>query len=115
MQVILFLIFAHIIADWALQPEFMANNKGKYWFVMVAHCLVWTGCLCFVLEYFNLFAWWKPLFLFYFHISMDTIKCVVYGKRKPFNFWEHPGDFKLMYIDQSVHLAQCIMVGIFNG
>lgn len=111
MKAILFLIFAHIIADWALQPQHMADQKGKYWFVMAAHCLVWTGCLCFVLEYFNMFAWWKVCMLFIFHWAMDKKKCKEYAARVPFEF-NYTKDFIWMYVDQAFHILQCIIVGI---
>ncbi len=109
MKAILFLIFAHIITDWSLQPEWMANNKGKYWFVMAAHCLVWTGGLCFALEYFNLFAWWKILFLFAGHYVCDLWKCKAYEK-VPFC---QQKSYKHMYIDQAWHILQCIVVVMF--
>lgn len=100
------LIFANFIGDWSLQTRWMADNKQRYWFVMVAHCIVWTACICIALEYLGLFEHWKAGFLFLGHYWIDSWKCWVYRK-KP--LCEQP-NLKHLYIDQFLHLVQCIMV-----
>ncbi len=104
---ILLLIFAHFIGDWSMQHEWVAQNKSKYWFVMFAHCMVWTACICFVLEYLGLLTAWKAVFLFAGHYLMDYWKCKVYD-RTPFC---EQKTYKHLYIDQLWHILQCVMVG----
>jgi len=97
-EVILFVIFAHFIADWGLQTQFMSDNKNKYWFVMLAHCMVWTGTVSFVLYYFGIFSLWKALFLLNGHFVCDWIR----NRREGAYF----------YADQTWHIVQCIIVGV---
>lgn len=103
----IWLIFAHFIGDWAMQPEWVALNKGKYWFIMFAHCMVWTACISVALEYLGIFSLWKVGFLFIGHYLIDLWKCGVYAK-KPFcqqvSYWH-------LYEDQLLHILQCISCG----
>jgi len=98
----IWLIFAHFIGDWGLQNHWMAENKGKYWFVMFAHCMVWTACICIALEYIGLFAWWHIGFLVTGHWICDVWKCSVYSKKplcQQSSLWH-------LYLDQVIHLFQ---------
>jgi len=106
----IWLIFAHFIGDWGLQSEWLALNKGKHWLVMLAHCMIWTGCVCIALEYWNVFAYWKVVFLFLTHFVIDTWKCRVYAE-KP--FCQQP-DACHLYIDQVLHFIQLIVVCSFD-
>ena len=115
MSLLISLIFIHFIADWALQSEWVAINKGKYWFVMFAHCIIWTGCIYFGLIFFdikvNLYnpvPMWKLLFLFIGHYLVDLWKCRVY-KKVPFC---QQKTYKHLYIDQLIHIIQVIFVGV---
>ena len=105
----IWLIFAHFIADWSMQPEWIAQNKGKYWFVMFAHCMVWTACICIALEYCGLFAYWKVLFLFIGHYLCDSWKCKEYAV---IPFCKQESNL-IMYVDQLFHLFQCSVVWYF--
>jgi hypothetical protein len=97
---VLWIIFAHYIGDWGLQNPWVAENKGKYWIVMVSHCIVWTGCICFCLQWLGIFATWKVFFLVLGHILADEIKC----------HW--PSEIKEwhVFVDQVFHLIQCGVV-----
>lgn len=108
-ECILFLIFAHFIADWALQSDWVAKNKSEYSIVMMAHCMVWTGVMCFTLKQLGMYAPWKPAMLFGIHYVMDSVKCDYY-KNWPFEKYK---DMRPVYIDQIVHIIQCVAVGIF--
>lgn len=41
----LVLIFAHLLADYPLQGEFLANFKGKNIIILLTHAGLWTGCI----------------------------------------------------------------------
>lgn len=97
----IWVIFAHYIGDWALQSTFMGQSKGKLWMVMLSHCMVWTACICVALQYCNLFAVWKVVFLVIGHWVVDLWKC-----RKP----NTPENWKYIYPDQIWHLMQCTIV-----
>ncbi|MGY3717057.1 DUF3307 domain-containing protein [Sutcliffiella cohnii] len=42
---ILILLFAHLLADYPLQGEFLATTKGKNLIALVSHAGIWTGCI----------------------------------------------------------------------
>ena len=104
-KIIMFLTLAHYLADYPLQGEFLGTMKGKLKYLMFCHCLIWTGVVCVALEVCGLFEWWKLVFLFIGHISMDTWKA------------RHPearalGLTYLLWIDQTFHFFQIVVVAL---
>lgn len=97
----IWLVFAHYFGDIAFQNEWQAMNKGKLWYVMLSHCMIWAGCICIALEFLGLMAPWKPVFLVAGHWVMDQWKA-----SKP----RIPGTWKYIYPDQVWHLVQCFIV-----
>lgn len=41
----LVLMFAHLLADYPLQGDFLAKMKGKNIIVLFTHAGIWTGCI----------------------------------------------------------------------
>ena len=39
------LIFVHLLADYPLQGEFLANMKGKNYILLLSHAGIWTGSI----------------------------------------------------------------------
>ena len=120
--VIFFLMMvAHALSDWCWQTPFIAENKDKVPLVMFMHCLAWTGCLALVLMGFGLFAIWKVVFLFVGHWIVDYAKSkILYGRQNNLcakaakddpKFVKHA--WRLVYIDQFIHLGQIIIVILF--
>lgn len=44
MELLIF-IFAHLLADYPLQGDFLATMKGKNVIVLFSHAGIWTGCI----------------------------------------------------------------------
>lgn len=101
--VILFVLGAHYIGDSAFQSQWVADNKGKYWYVMFVHCMIWSVSICAVLYYFNILTFWKFIFLIAGHWAMDAWKSR--QPRTPENWWK-------IYPDQAWHLFQCVLVAV---
>lgn len=101
MENFFWLIFAHSLADFSLQTSWMAEYKAKSWYVMLIHCLVWTGCISAVLKILGLLSLWKILFLFLGHYFLDTLKIKVSQNQL---VW------KYFYLDQLGHFLQLIVV-----
>ena len=98
------LIFAHCIGDIALQSDWVAQNKGKYWIVMLWHSLIWTGCICMMMRWLGLDVKnWEWVFLLVGHYLMDAWKC---RATKRFPSWH-------LYLDQAWHLLQCWIVYLY--
>ncbi len=91
---LLLVLFSHFIGDWALQNEFMAKNKGWNFIVMLAHCVVYTGCVCIALDYVGMLRMSDIFIVFFTHLAMDTLKCCATNK---LNVW--------LWVDQFYHLS----------
>ena len=97
----IWIFFAHFIGDIALQSDWQAQNKGKLWYVMFSHCMIWTACICIGLEFIGLFAIWKVPFLCLGHWICDYWK-----SQKP----KTPEAWKFIYPDQVFHFVQLFIV-----
>ena len=88
-------LLAHLLYDFHWQGPFIADNKGKYPFLLVVHALTWTMLLGAVLWACGALSWWQLPFLFVTHAVTDNWKA-----RQP----KTPDRFWLIYIDQFIHL-----------
>ena len=101
MKNFIWVIFAHFFGDIVFQSIWQSQNKGKIPYVMFCHCMIWTATISVALQYLGVFALWKVPFLFCGHYIMDSYKCSKLHEIKI---------GKLMYIDQVVHITQCLIV-----
>ena len=102
----IWLIFAHYIGDFGLQKEWIALNKGKYWYTMLCHGMLWTFCICAALQYQDLMVEWKVYFLLCGHVMCDQWAFDARArlpKDKRFPTWH-------FYADQTWHIIQCYIV-----
>jgi len=97
----IWLLFAHYIGDIALQSSWQADNKGRYWYVLFSHAMIWTACASMVLEYLGLFELWKVALLLFGHMWMDWLKSTL-----P----KTPENWKYIYPDQAFHILQLLIV-----
>ena len=99
------LIFAHLLADYPLQGEFLANMKGKNHILLVSHAGIWTGCIAvtgyllgFDVGYFDI------AILFIVHAVADYLKAAN-------KLWYKKLDALKggLLSDQLIHVAQIIL------
>ena len=101
MELIVSLITAHLIGDFVLQNNFLAQNKGKNKLILFVHSWLW--CVSIVLAFIlngisiNIIDF---MFLFLMHAYIDNWKC-----KQP---KEKMG--MLLWFDQAIHLFQIAMV-----
>jgi len=111
---ILFLLFAHTLADFALQSSWMAENKGKYWWLMAAHCTIYTGIVYLAMMRVLVTANDAQLFvaipiLFITHWLFDKWKCEDVKKGVL-------SDTELVILDQAAHIViLVVMFGAMGG
>ena len=68
-KVMIDLILCHLIGDYVLQLDFIANTKGKNWYHLFVHCMLYI--LPFRIVYG---ADWRLIVLFTTHIIIDALK-----------------------------------------
>lgn len=101
LEMIFWLVFAHIIGDMSLQTEFIAMNKGKKWYLMFCHIMIYTGVIGIALLLLNIFNWWGVLWIAVSHYAMDKWKSL--QPRDEAHFWQ-------IYLDQGWHYLQLIIM-----
>ena len=104
LMILFWLIFAHCMADMVFQSNFISKNKGKKVFCMISHLIIWTGWITIVLQYFEMWALWKFVFLFLGHWITDFWKS---------NSPKDEAHFYYIYIDQGIHFIQLAIVWWF--
>ncbi len=104
MDLLFALLVAHYVGDFPLQGEFLGTMKGKYDYLLFCHVVIWAGTICLVLAYFGIFTWWKAGFLLFGHFFIDRWKARKVDKTNIFT--------KDLWIDQSLHMVQLIIVAI---
>lgn len=105
----LVLLFAHLLADYPLQGDFLANMKGKNKIVLVTHAAIWTGTIS--VAFFLLgFTVTIPMILslFIVHAIADHMKAAKVGFYKKLD----PLGAGLA-IDQLIHVGQILSLLIF--
>lgn len=107
---LLILLFAHLLADYPLQGEFLATMKGKNVIVLVSHAGIWTGCIAltgyllgFEITYFDI------ALLFIVHAIADYLKAA--NKLWYKNMDSLKGG---LLCDQLIHVGQIILLIVTN-
>lgn len=94
----LFFIFLHFVADFPLQGDFLANNKGKYDYLLLVHSAIWAGTISIGLYLTGDFALWKAAFLLVGHFLIDRWKARKKDKTHALT-WD-------LWLDQLLHMVQ---------
>lgn len=105
------LLFAHLLADYPLQGDFLAKEKGNNPIALFAHAGIWTGVILvtvFLLGYeVNII---DITWLFIIHAIADYSKANkiwVYGKLNPLGLG--------LLLDQTIHVLQIAILVIYKG
>jgi hypothetical protein len=68
-ELLLKLVFCHLVGDYVLQSDFIAKSKGENWYHLFVHCVLY--CLPF---YIVFGLTWQLLGIFLTHIYIDSLK-----------------------------------------
>lgn len=101
------LIVAHFISDWGLQSRWMAENKSKYWEVLLAHSFIYAGGISIALEYTGLFSIGKVLFILIGHFITDYFSSRGTAKLDESMMFERR---LILYVDHFAHFCQLWLV-----
>lgn len=69
MKMLFTLVACHMIGDYLFQTDFIANTKGKNWYHLLVHCVLYA------VPFYLVFGWsWRILFLAAIHFPIDALK-----------------------------------------
>lgn len=106
MEALIILLLAHFIGDYALQSDYIALNKGKDNYILFAHIAIWT----FVITATTLLLGYS---LFWYHILLVLLIphfVADYIKAKNLLWCKKLSPKTSLYIDQSIHFIQIIVL-----
>lgn len=102
MERILWVLLAHYILDYPLQGDFLAQTKGKYWYSLLAHSMIYGLGIALVFKFLSVFAMWKAIVLVLSHIIIDYKKVNAKDKNKALTTY--------LYTDQALHIIINILL-----
>lgn len=99
------LIGAHFVGDYALQTDYLANNKGKSLWILTAHSAIWSFCITLTagLLGFSPTLFGMVVILFVPHFVIDKMKV-----RKIYLFADM-SDKSCLILDQYLHMIQLLV------
>ena len=105
---LLILLLSHFIGDYALQNDYIALNKGKDNYVLFAHVALWTFTVSATAIYIGL-PLTTPIIL---GILLVPHFIVDYIKARNIFWCKHMKPTTSLYIDQTIHAIQIIILWI---
>lgn len=98
MENILWLLLGHYVCDYPLQGDFLAQTKGKYWYSLFAHSMIYGLGMALILSLLGAdYIVLKAVVLVASHIFIDYVKATAKNKDKALTSY--------LYIDQAIHMA----------
>lgn len=92
------LIICHFIGDYVLQGEFIAQTKGKNFYHLIIHSVLYSVPFYFIFQMQLQTMWPLMIFLVFTHVIIDSAKAT-YGT---INYFQ----------DQVIHFIVLIVIGI---
>ena len=109
------LYFLNLLFDYPLQSTFEAANKSRYNYVLFVHSCIWgLGLSLATVFLVGSIALWKVAMLIIGHMIIDGWKCRTFTAPDDVQntFGVTMTGETAFYIDQALHVAQLIIVGI---
>jgi hypothetical protein len=98
------ILFSHYVLDYPLQGDFLASTKGKYWYSLLAHSMIYGLGMTICFKIINCYADWKVFVLVISHFIIDYYKATAKNKEKALTTY--------LYIDQGLHNAINLLLAI---
>ena len=97
MENILWILLAHYIADYPLQTCPQAKTKGRYFYSLLSHSIIYGLTISLAFKILGVFAIWKAIVLIVSHVVIDYFKATSKNKEKAMTTY--------LYIDQALHIT----------
>lgn len=100
-------IVGHLVGDYLLQTDWMAQNKKLRSWPCVVHCVIWTASVCL----FAGIGWQAAAFLFACHFAQDRTQLVRWWMTLPWKnqtgFMQSPlSPWSMIVVDNVWHVVQ---------
>ena len=102
MENILWILLGHYLLDYPLQSDFLATTKGKYWYSLLAHSIIYGLGIALIFKFLGVFVIWKAVALVVSHIIIDYKKSHAKNKEKALTTY--------LYLDQALHIGINILL-----
>lgn len=104
-EIIIWLLFAHWVADFVFQSDFVAQNKSKSNKVLIGHCLIYGGTIGSIMNFIHMSWFWVPVMLLHFPVDYITsrINSKLWADKKVHWFFVSVG------FDQFIHFVTLIV------
>lgn len=98
-----FAIVGHLLGDYLLQNDWMANGKKKSSLICSVHCLLWTAAVVVLAGWWS---WWIAPVLFITHFAQDRTTFVRWwmGKVGQDGFATHLAPWSIIAVDNTMHI-----------
>lgn len=97
----------HLVGDFYLQPQSLANQKKKKTRYLLLHSLIYfASILFFILPVTNVKIFFTSILIFITHFIIDFIKIKIKSSLKPCNFLNR----NAFCIDQMIHIAIILLM-----
>ena len=94
---IVWILLIHFIADYPLQGDFLAQTKGKNFYSLFVHSMIYSLMMLICLEIFGSRSFFNFPVLLISHMAIDYIKANAKNKERALK--------EYLYIDQALHIA----------
>ena len=78
MNTLAFAIIGHLVGDYLLQTDWMAEGKKRSSFICALHCLLWTAAVVVLAGWWK---WWVAPILFATHFVQDRTQIIPWFMR----------------------------------
>lgn len=104
---LLFVLMAHMTGDYLFQSDYLASNKGKYNYILLAHSTLYTVGVMIISYIMNMELSLIDLFIILIiHFSIDYMKAKGITP-------EYVGHRNALIFDQLIHYLTLIVILLF--
>jgi hypothetical protein len=94
---LLFVLLAHYLGDYAFQSKFIFDTKGKMFYSLFVHSMIYALLVSLCFYFLGVFAFWKFLAVLTAHLVIDKWKSSIKDAKKSEGIY--------LYVDQALHIA----------
>lgn len=103
-------VIGHILGDYLLQNDYLANGKKQSTLICLLHATIWTVSVCVCADCWNV---WAALWLLVTHFAIDRSTFVAWWMDRvsgQSGFKRHLAPWSIIAVDNAFHLLTILIV-----